>query len=77
MMRWWWDDDDDYNDDDDNDDDDDDDDDHGLAWLGMTQSLESNESSMAGQLGSTARASQFTVTDDLDSTSSLNTFTLL
>ena len=30
---------------------------------------------MAGQLGFTARASQFTVTDDLDSTSSLNTFT--
>ena len=67
--------DDDHHHHDDDADDDDDDDDDGLAWLGMMQSLESNESSIAGQLGSTARVSQLTVTDGLDSTSPLNTFT--
>ena len=67
--------DDDHHHDDDDADDDDNDDDDGLAWLGMMQSLESNESSIAGQLGSTARVSQLTVNDGIDSTSSLNTFT--
>ena len=57
----------------------DDDDDDRLVELGtglVTQSIESNESSIAGQLESTARVIPLTVTDGLDLTHSLSIFTI-
>jgi len=65
---------------DDGDDDDDDDDD---VWLvlsvggaSVTQSFESNESSIAGQSGSIAKAIPLIVIDGIDSTQSLSIFTI-